>query len=255
MRKTKVIAIANQKGGVGKTTTSINLSACLATLGKDVLLIDADQQGNTTSGLGIEKNALDETLYNVMLGEKSIKDIILETCAERLELAPSNMNLSGIEVELLNFESREFVLKRQIDLIKEYYDYIFIDCPPALNTITINSLASADSVIVPMQCEYYALEGLQQLLHTISIVRKGLNPKLDIEGVVLTMHDSRINLSSQVVEEVKNSLGDKVYKTIIPRNVSLSEAPSHGLPITLYAKKSKGCIAYMELAEEIIAAN
>lgn len=252
MGKVRVIAIANQKGGVGKTTTSINLSACLAQAGKKVLAIDADPQGNTTSGLGLDKNELESTLYHLMLGEATVKDILLDTCVEGLSLLPANMDLSGAEIELVGTEKREFILKRELDKIKEEYDFIIIDCPPSLNMITINALTAADTVLVPIQCEYFALEGLEQLLHTVGLVKQRLNDNLEMEGVVFTMFDSRTNLSLQVVEEVKKSLGSNVYRTIIPRNVRLGEAPSHGLPITLYDAKSKGAESYILLAEEVI---
>lgn len=252
MGKVRVIAIANQKGGVGKTTTSINLSACLAHLGKKVLLIDADPQGNSTSGLGFDKNNLNDTVYQVMLGEKQGLEIALATCVEGLELWPSNMNLSGAEIELIGVEDREFILKKEINAIKDQYDFVIIDCPPSLSMITINALTASNTVLVPIQCEYFALEGLEQLLHTIRLVKARLNEALEMEGVVFTMYDARTNLSLQVVEEVKRSLGENVYRTIIPRNVRLGEAPSHGLPIILYDEKSKGAESYELLAEEVI---
>ncbi len=252
MGKVRVIAVANQKGGVGKTTTAINLSACLAEAGKKVLIIDADPQGNTTSGLGLEKNQIDKTVYEVMLEESKIEDIIQKTCVEKLYVAPSNINLSGAEIELIGREKREHILSNAIKKIKNKYDFIIIDCPPSLNLITINSLTAANTVLVPIQCEYFALEGLEQLLHTIGLVKKILNPSLEIEGVVFTMYDARTNLSMEVVEEVKKDLGENVYKTIIPRNVRLGEAPSHGLPIILYDGRSKGAESYRLLAEEVI---
>ncbi|MCI8342623.1 MAG: ParA family protein [Firmicutes bacterium] len=252
MGKVRIIAIANQKGGVGKTTTAINLSACLAEAGKNVLLIDADPQGNSTSGVGLEKNKIQETIYNMFLGEAEIGDIIKNTCVEKLKIAPSNMELAGAEIELIGNEKREFILKNEIEKIKNKFDFIIIDCPPSLNIITVNALSAADTVLVPIQCEYFALEGLEQLLHTIGLVKKRLNPSLELEGMVFTMYDSRTNLSLEVVEEVKHSLGPEVYRTIIPRNIKLGEAPSHGLPITLYADKSKGAESYRLLAEEVM---
>lgn len=252
MKKSRTIAITNQKGGVGKTTTSINLAACLAQAGKKVLIIDADPQGNTSSGLGLEKNALENTIYNLMLGEAEINQVVQKTCVEGLDIWPSNMNLSGAEIELIGKEQREYILKEAINKVKKNYNFIIIDCPPSLNMITINALTAADTVLVPIQCEYFALEGLEQLLHTVGLVKDRLNSDLDIEGVVFTMYDARTNLSIQVVEEVKRSLGNNVYRTIIPRNVRLGEAPSHGLPITLYDAKSKGAESYIMLAEEVI---
>lgn len=252
MDKVRVIAVTNQKGGVGKTTTAINLSACLAQAGKKVLVIDADPQGNTTSGLGLNKNEIESTLYNLMLGESDINEVMMETCVEKLKILPSNMNLSGAEIELVGREKREYILKTALDKVKKRFEYIIIDCPPSLNMITINALTASDTVLVPIQCEYFALEGLEQLLHTIGLVKQRLNTHLDIEGVVFTMYDARTNLSMQVVEEVKRSVGKSVYKTIIPRNVRLGEAPSHGLPITLYDSKSKGAESYMQLANEVI---
>ena len=252
MGRVRIIAVANQKGGVGKTTTSINLSACLAEAGKKVLVIDADPQGNTTSGLGLDKNDIEDTIYNIMLGEKTIEETIKKTCVEGLYIVPSNISLTGAEIELIGKDSREFILKENIEKISNNYDFILIDCPPSLNIITINALVASDTVLVPIQCEYFALEGLEQLLHTIGLVRDRLNTSLDIEGIVFTMFDARTNLSLQVVEEVKRSLGDSVYRSIIPRNVRLGEAPSHGLPITLYDSKSKGAESYRLLAEEVI---
>ncbi|MDR2904138.1 MAG: AAA family ATPase [Clostridiales bacterium] len=248
----RIIAIANQKGGVGKTTTNVNLSACLAQLGKKVLTIDIDPQGNTSSGLGIDKNNIDKTIYDVLLGECDLKDALTKTCVAGLEIVPSNVELAGAEIELISFDSREYLLKNLLQEVKRIYDYIIIDCPPSLNMLTINALTAADSVLVPIQCEYYALEGLSQLLYTIELVQKKLNPALEIEGVVFTMYDARTNLSMQVVEEVKKHLGKNVYRSIIPRNVRLSEAPSHGVPITLYDPKSKGAEGYLLLAEEVI---
>ena len=252
MGRVRVISIANQKGGVGKTTTAVNLSACLAQAGKRVLLIDADPQGNSTSGLGMEKNEIEYTLYNLMLGEKKIDALILKTCVDRLHLIPSNMDLSGAEIELIGREEREFILKDSLKEIKDNYDFILLDCPPSLNLITINALTASDTVLVPIQCEYYALEGLEQLLHTISLVKERLNPSIEMEGIVFTMYDARTNLSMQVVEEIKRSVGNHIYQTIIPRNVRLGEAPSHRLPISLYDPKSKGAESYALLAEEVI---
>jgi chromosome partitioning protein len=248
----RIIAIANQKGGVGKTTTNINLSACIAQLGKKVLTIDADPQGNTSSGLGIEKDKLNKSLYNLLLGEAYLEEIIQKTPVDDLFIVPSNMNLAGAEIELIGLDNREYILKKVLDNAKYLYDYILIDCPPSLSILTINALTAADSVLVPIQCEYFALEGLTQLLHTISLVQKRLNPLLEMEGVVFTMYDARTNLSLQVVEEVKKHLPKDVYRSIIPRNVRLSEAPSYGLPITLYDDKSKGADSYRLLAEEVI---
>ena len=248
----RVIAIANQKGGVGKTTTNINLSACLAQAGKKVLAIDSDPQGNTTSGFGIEKNALAGTLYNLLLGECQMEEVLCKTPVENLSLVPANIHLAGAEIELIGCEKREYILKKIVNARKYLFDFVLIDCPPSLNILTINALTAADSVLVPIQCEYFALEGLSQLMHTIGLVQKNLNPGLEIEGVVFTMYDSRTNLSMQVVEEVKKHIDKSVYRSIIPRNVRLSEAPSHGLPITMYDDKSKGAEGYMLLASEVI---
>ncbi len=249
----RIIAIANQKGGVGKTTTSINLSATLAEAGQKVLTIDIDPQGNTTSGLGIDKNDLEFTTYELMIGECDINQCLIRSeIVDNLDILPSNINLSGAEIELLGINDREYVLKKQVDLISENYDFIIIDCPPSLNMLTINAMTTADTVLVPIQCEYYALEGLSQLMHTVELVKERLNDKLEIEGVVFTMYDARTNLSLQVVENVKNNLKQTVYKTIIPRNVRLAEAPSHGLPINLYDPKSAGAESYRLLAEEVI---
>lgn len=252
MSKVRIIAVTNQKGGVGKTTTAINLSACLAAEGKRVLAIDADQQGNTTSGLGLDKNGVPFTIYDIFLGEASMAEVKQSTCVEGLEVIPANINLTGAEIELIGKNDREFIIREELEKIKDEYDFIIIDCPPSLNLITINALVAADTVLVPIQCEYFALEGLEQLLHTVNLVKKRLNPALEIEGIVFTMFDARTNLSLQVVEEVKRSLGQNVYRTIIPRNVRLGEAPSHGLPIHLYDPRSKGAEAYALLAEEVI---
>ncbi len=248
----KTIAIANQKGGVGKTTTSINLSASLAAKGKKVLVIDTDPQGNTTSGFGVEKNDLDNTVYELMLSECSIKECILNDVVNGVSIIPSNINLAAAEIELIGVDRKEYILKREVEWIKDNYDYIIIDCPPSLSMLTINAMTTADTVLVPIQCEYYALEGLSQLIHTINLVKERLNPDLDIEGVVFTMYDSRTNLSMQVVENVKSNLSQKVFQTLIPRNIRLAEAPSYGMPINAYDPKSAGAEAYMQLAEEVI---
>ena len=248
----KVIAVANQKGGVGKTTTAINLSACIAYKGKRVLIIDIDPQGNTTSGLGVDKKEINKSIYDVLINDENIDNVILDTVVENLKLCPSNIQLAGAEIELVSVISRETRIKGVLEGIKHNYDFIIIDCPPSLGLLTINSLTAADTILVPIQCEYYALEGLSQLMDTVKLVQKHLNPSLDVEGVVLTMFDARTNLSIQVVDEVKRYFRNKVYRTIIPRNVRLSEAPSYGLPIILYDPKSKGAECYMELAEEVI---
>ncbi len=248
----KAIAIANQKGGVGKTTTAINLSASLAAKGKKVLVIDTDPQGNTTSGFGIDKNELDTTIYELILGECSISDCIVKNIIKNISVVPSNVNLAAAEIELIGIDKKEYILKKEVDYIKEEYDFIIIDCPPSLNMLTINAMTTADSVLVPIQCEYYALEGLSQLIHTINLVKERLNPDLDMEGAVFTMYDARTNLSMQVVENVKQNLNQKIYNTLIPRNIKLAEAPSHGMPINLYDSKSAGAEAYMLLADEII---
>lgn len=251
----KVIAIANQKGGVGKTTTSINLSASLAVKEKKVLVIDTDPQGNTTSGFGVDKNELENTIYELMLGECSIQDCILKDVIKNVSIIPSNVNLAAAEIELIGVDKKEFILKGEVDWIKDKYDFIIIDCPPSLNTLTINALTTADSVLVPIQCEYYALEGLSQLIHTVNLVKERLNPELDMEGVVFTMYDSRTNLSMQVVENVKEHLNQNIYKTMIPRNIRLAEAPSYGMPIHMYDPKSAGAESYMSLADEVIKHN
>lgn len=251
----RVIAVANQKGGVGKTTTAINLSACLAEKGKKVLTVDIDPQGNTSSGLGVDKNSLKYTVYQLLIGQCSIKECIIDNVFENLSLLPSNVNLAGAEIELIGVEDREFILKKEIEKIRDNFDYIIIDCPPSLNTLTVNAMTTADSVLVPIQCEYYALEGLSQLVHTINLVKNRLNPELYIEGVVFTMFDARTNLSLQVVENVKSNLKQNIYKTIIPRNVRLAEAPSHGIPINIYDPKSAGADGYRDLATEVIEYN
>ncbi len=248
----KVIAVANQKGGVGKTTTAVNLSSCIAVKGKKVLVIDIDPQGNTSSGLGIDKKAVEKSTYDIIINNEEIKDVNIDTPIENMKICPSNIELAGAEVELVSVISRETRLKTALEKEKEIYDYIIIDCPPSLGLLTINALTAADTVLVPIQCEYYALEGLSQLMDTVKIVKRHLNTSLEVEGVVLTMFDARTNLSIQVVEEVKKYFGNKVYRSIIPRNVRLSEAPSFGLPIILYDSKSKGSECYMELAEEVI---
>lgn len=248
----KIIAIANQKGGVGKTTTSINLSACLAAKGKKVLVIDIDPQGNTTSGYGIEKNELENTIYELMLGDCSIENCIIKNVIKNVSILPSNVNLAAAEIELIGVDKKEFILKNEVDWIKDRYDYIIIDCPPSLSFLTINAMTTANSVLVPIQCEYYALEGLSQLIHTVNLIKERLNPELEMEGVVFTMYDSRTNLSAQVVENVKSHLKQKVYQTVIPRNIRLAEAPSYGKPINLYDPKSAGAESYMALAKEVI---
>ncbi len=248
----RIIAVANQKGGVGKTTTTINLSACLAEKGKNVLTIDIDPQGNTSSGLGVKKNELSFTVYDLIIGNCSIEECLVKNVYENLSLLPSNVNLAGAEIELIGVEEREFILKKEIEKVRDKYDFIIIDCPPSLNTLTVNAMTTADTVLVPIQCEYYALEGLSQLIHTINLVRQRLNPHLEIEGVVFTMYDARTNLSLQVVENVKQNLEQNIYKTIIPRNVRLAEAPSHGLPINIYDPKSAGAEGYRDLADEVI---
>ena len=248
----RIIAVANQKGGVGKTTTTINLSACLAEQGQKVLVIDVDPQGNTTSGLGIDKNNTENTVYELMLGEASINDCIYKSVMEDLGVIPSNVNLAGAEIDLIDIDNREYILKKIVDSLKEKYDFILLDCPPSLSMLTVNAMTAANTVLVPIQCEYYALEGLSQLIRTINLVKQKLNPELEIEGVVFTMYDARTNLSLQVVENVKANLKQTVYKTIIPRNIRLAEAPSHGLPINLYDTKSAGAESYRLLADEVI---
>lgn len=249
----KAIAIFNQKGGVGKTTTNINLAACLAQKGKKVLMLDIDPQGNTTSGIGISKKSLKYTVYELLVHEDfDPRRVVLHTAVQNLDLIPANVNLAGAEIELVQLEGREKRLKKAIDRIRQYYDYILIDCPPSLGILTINSLTAVESVLIPIQCEFYALEGVSQLMSTIELVRKNMNPNLDVEGVVLSMFDGRTNLSIQVVQEVKKYFGAKVYSTVIPRNIRLAEAPSYGLPVVEYDSRSKGAQAYREFAEEFL---
>lgn len=248
----RIIAIANQKGGVGKTTTAINLSACLAESGKKVLAIDLDPQGNMTSGLGVDKNELENTVYELMLDECSINESIQDTVVDHLKIIASNVNLAGAEIELLGINDKEYILRTAVDYIRDDYDFIIIDCPPSLNMLTVNAMTTADTVLVPIQCEYYALEGLSQLIHTINLVQERLNAKLQIEGVVFTMYDVRTNLSNQVVDNVKENLDAKIYSTMIPRNIRLAEAPSYGIPINMYDSRSAGAESYRKLAKEII---
>lgn len=248
----RVIAISNQKGGVGKTTTAINLSACLAEKGKRILVVDMDPQGNATSGLGVDKSRVEHTSYEVLLGNTTIWEAMEASVCDGLKVIPSERSLAGAEIELIGTDNREFVLKKQIDKVRDNYDFIIIDCPPSLNILTVNAMTTADTVLVPIQCEYYALEGLSELLYTIELVKERLNGKLEMEGVVFTMYDSRTCLSLQVVENVKENLHQKIYKTIIPRNIRLAEAPSHGLPINMYDSKSAGAEGYRSLANEVI---
>ena len=249
---TKVISLVNQKGGVGKTTTAINLAACLAEAGQKVLAIDMDPQGNMTSGLGVDKDEIENTVYELLLGECSVEECVQKEVIENLSVIGSNINLSAAEIELIGEEDKEYILQKAVAPIRDNYDFIIIDCPPSLSMLTINSMCLADTVLVPIQCEYYALEGLTQLIHTINLVQERLNPSLEMEGVVFTMYDARTNLSLQVVENVKNNLEQTIYKTIIPRNVRLAEAPSYGMPINLYDTKSAGAESYRLLAEEVI---
>ncbi|MEE3494978.1 MAG: AAA family ATPase [Butyrivibrio sp.] len=251
----RIIAIANQKGGVGKTTTSINLASALAEKGKKVLVIDTDPQGNTTSGFGIDKNEIDRTIYELMIGECSIDEVITRNVVKGIDgvdIIPSNVNLAAVEIELIDSDNKEYILREAISGIRDDYDFIIIDCPPSLSMLTVNAMTTANTVLVPIQCEYYALEGLSQLVHTVNLVKDRLNPELDMEGVVFTMFDSRTNLSLQVVENVKEHIQENVYKTIIPRNIRLAEAPSYGLPINVYEPKSAGAEAYRLLANEVI---
>lgn len=248
----RIIAIANQKGGVGKTTTAINLSASLASLGQKVLALDMDPQGNMTSGLGVDKDQVENSVYDLIIGQIGIEECICKEVIENLDVLPSNINLSAAEIELIGVENKEYIIRNEIEKIKNRYDFVIIDCPPALSMLTINAMTTADSVLVPIQCEYYALEGLSQLIHTINLVQERLNSALVIEGVVFTMYDARTNLSLQVVENVKDNLDQTIYKTIIPRNIRLAEAPSYGMPINLYDPKSTGAESYLLLAEEVI---
>ena len=248
----RIIAVANQKGGVGKTTTSINLAACLAEKGKKVLAVDMDPQGNLTSGLGVDKDSVEKSIYELIIGEVDIKEVINKEVLESLDIIPTSIDLSAAEIELIGVDDKEYILRNAIDQVKDQYDFVIIDCPPSLSMLTINAMTTADSVIVPIQCEYYALEGLSQLIHTVELVKDRLNSKLEIEGVVFTMYDARTNLSLQVVENVKDNLQQNIYKTIIPRNIRLAEAPSYGLPINKYDPKSTGAESYMRLADEVI---
>ena len=248
----RIIAVANQKGGVGKTTTSINLAACLAEKGKKVLAVDMDPQGNLTSGLGVDKDSVEKSIYELIIGEVDIKEVINKEVLENLDISPTSIDLSAAEIELIGVDDKEYILRNAIDQVKDQYDFVIIDCPPSLSMLTINAMTTADSVIVPIQCEYYALEGLSQLIHTVELVKDRLNSKLEIEGVVFTMYDARTNLSLQVVENVKDNLQQNIYKTIIPRNIRLAEAPSYGLPINKYDPKSTGAESYMRLADEVI---
>ena len=248
----KVIAVFNQKGGVGKTTTNVNLSASIAKMGKKVLVLDLDPQGNSTSGYGIEKNEVENTIYEVLINNENIESAIIKTEFENIDIVASATELAGAEIEFTTIEEREYILKKVLDKVRDKYDYIFIDCPPSLGMLTINCLTAVDSVLIPIQCEYYALEGVSQLMETISLIKKSLNPALEIQGVVLSMFDGRANLSIQVVEEVKKYFKGSVYTTLIPRNVRLAEAPSHGKPVIYYDSRCKGAVAYLELAEEFI---
>ena len=251
----KIIALANQKGGVGKTTTSMNLAASLATLAKRVLLIDADSQANASSGLGVDLSKVDCSIYECLVAGKDIHEAIYTTDIERLDVVPSGINLVGAEIEMLNFEKREFMLKHTLEPLSSEYDYILIDCSPSLGLITINALTAANSVIIPVQCEYFALEGISKLLNTIKLVKRKLNPQLEIEGFLLTMYDRRLNLANQIYDEVKRHFQELVFKTVIQRNVKLSEAPSHGLPAILYDADSTGAKNHMALAKEILQNN
>jgi len=248
----KIISVANQKGGVGKTTTSVNLAACLAYIGKKVLLVDTDPQGNATSGIGIEKGDVPYCIYNILIDDVEAENVIVPTQVENLYAIPATIQLAGAEIELVPTISREVRLKRALEKVKDQYDFIIIDCPPSLGLLTINALTASDTVLIPVQCEYYALEGLSQLLNTVRLVQKHLNMDLMIEGVLLTMFDARTNLGIQVIEEVKKYFQDKVFKTIIPRNIRLSEAPSHGQPIIMYDPRSRGAEVYIELAKEVV---
>ena len=248
----RIIAVANQKGGVGKTTTAINLSSCLSALGKRVLAIDMDPQGNMTSGLGVDKDNVEKTVYDLIIGRATVEECLCKEVFENLDLLPTNIDLSAAEIELIGVENKEFIIRDEVAKIRGNYDFVIVDCPPSLSMLTINAMTTADTVLVPIQCGYYALEGLSQLMHTIDLVKERLNPDLEMEGVVFTMYNARTNLSLQVVENVKDNLDQTIYKTIIPRNIRLAEAPSHGLPINIYDPKSSGAESYMLLAEEVI---
>ncbi len=248
----RIIAIANQKGGVGKTTTAINLSACIAEKGKRVLAVDMDPQGNMTSGLGLDKEQIEKTVYDLIIGEAKIEEVIYKNVLENLDILPTGIDLSAAEIELIGVENKEYIIRDEVHKVRDNYDFIIIDCPPSLNTLTINAMTTADSVIVPIQCEYYALEGLSQLMHTIDLVKERLNSSLEMEGIVFTMYDGRTNLSLQVVENVKDNINQNIYKSIIPRNIRLAEAPSYGMPINLYDDKSAGAEHYRMLANEVI---
>ena len=248
----RIIAVANQKGGVGKTTTAINLSSCLSALGKRVLAIDMDPQWNMTSGLGVDKDNVEKTVYDLIIGRATVEECLCKEVFENLDLLPTNIDLSAAEIELIGVENKEFIIRDEVAKIRGNYDFVIVDCPPSLSMLTINAMTTADTVLVPIQCEYYALEGLSQLMHTIDLVKERLNPDLEMEGVVFTMYNARTNLSLQVVENVKDNLDQTIYKTIIPRNIRLAEAPSHGLPINIYDPKSSGAESYMLLAEEVI---
>lgn len=248
----KIIAVANQKGGVGKTTTAINLAASLAEYGKKILVIDVDPQGNTTSGFGVDKNSQENTIYELLLDDCSVNETIIPEVVPNLDLIAANVNLAAAEIELIGISRKEYILRDALDFIRDDYDYVFLDCPPSLSILTVNAMTASDTVLVPIQCEYYALEGLSQLIHTINLVRERLNPKLDIEGIVFTMYDARTNLSAQVVENVRTHVEQRIYDTLIPRNIRLAEAPSYGEPITIYEPKSAGAEAYKKLAKEMM---
>jgi len=251
----KIISIANQKGGVGKTTTTINLAAALGEKNKKVLVIDMDPQGNTTSGMGVDKNEAINTIYELMIGECSINECIIRNVIENVSIIPANVNFAAAEVELIGISNQEYILNNELDFVKDQYDYILIDCPPSLSTLTVNALTTSNSVLIPIQCEYYALEGLSQLIHTVNLIKQRLNSKIDIEGVVFTMYDSRTNLSQQVVENVRANFKYNVFNTVIPRNTRLAEAPSYGMPILYYDPKAAGSESYRSLAKEIIKKN